>query len=334
MKYALLVLGTGAGLGVLMSAYYSVPLFVEIRYFFYGQSTDHFVAHNFLPMARFFIERWTFFGPDVATRGNILQGGLIEGGVLIVGLAYVFIARNKLGKSLTAWMAILLVGYMLSMLPLSEMVYKHTFMNAIQHPWRMLSGYSIVVPILAGLCVHKLTYSRRVIAVLVLIVAIGCLRFPQLYTKNARIIPQKSYFITPENTHGLIMNTVWMGDARSYPYQKVKGSIIEGSGTILTRQEGGIEHVYEVQASTPIRMLDYTFYFPGWEVLVDGNTFTNIEFQDPSYRGLITFIVPEGSHRVVVRFRETKVRMLGNILSLIGMIGAGVYAWYVLKKKK
>ena len=62
-------------------------------------------------------------------------------------------------------------------------------------------------------------------------------------------------------------------------------------------------------------MIDYTFYFPGWKAYVDGKPAT-IEFQNPNYRGVITYLVPQGKHTVVLRYEDTKIRLLGKILTV------------------
>ena len=61
--------------------------------------------------------------------------------------------------------------------------------------------------------------------------------------------------------------------------------------------------------------MDYTFYFPGWKVFIDKKEIP-FEFQDPQYRGMITYNVPPGSHTVEVIFMDTQVRKLAKIISL------------------
>ncbi len=56
------------------------------------------------------------------------------------------------------------------------------------------------------------------------------------------------------------------------------------------------------------------YYFPGWQVLVDGARVTPSP-SDPD--GLLTFPVPAGRHAVTVRFRETPLRVAADVLSLI-----------------
>jgi hypothetical protein len=83
-------------------------------------------------------------------------------------------------------------------------------------------------------------------------------------------------------------------------------------------------------------MVDNTFYFPGWTVEIDGVS-TPIEFQDPVFRGIITYKIPQGDHTVRVSFKDTKVRMLSTLLSLMGLFGLGVITcllYYPKSRKK
>ncbi len=76
---------------------------------------------------------------------------------------------------------------------------------------------------------------------------------------------------------------------------------------------------YKIAAQQKIRMVDNTFYFPGWKVYIDGKE-TLIEFQDMNYRGIITYYVPAGNHDILVRFEDTKVRRVANSISMATLI--------------
>ena len=113
-----------------------------------------------------------------------------------------------------------------------------------------------------------------------------------------------------------MMNTIWIGKTEDYPTRTTQGKIIEGKGQITSEVIKNSERQYSVDASTSVKMLDYTFYFPGWTVYIDGQK-TTIEFQDPKYRGIITYNVPSGKHTILVKFEDTKIRLLGKVLTLI-----------------
>ena len=68
-----------------------------------------------------------------------------------------------------------------------------------------------------------------------------------------------------------------------------------------------------------MRIADATFYFPGWKVAIDGKPI-EVEFQDPNYRGIITFHVPEGKHLVEVNFQRTKLRIFADTITFLSFI--------------
>ena len=79
------------------------------------------------------------------------------------------------------------------------------------------------------------------------------------------------------------------------------------------------------------RVVENTLYFPGWTVYVDGVR-TEIQYQDPAYRGLITFAVPSGAHTIHIVFEDTKLRKLATLVSevnigLMVIAAIGVCLW-------
>ena len=72
---------------------------------------------------------------------------------------------------------------------------------------------------------------------------------------------------------------------------------------------------------------------PGWKVWVDGKE-APIEYQDLNWRGVITYPVPVGEHKVVVKFTRTKVRLIADLISLISFIGLVSYVVFKKDVKK
>ena len=68
-----------------------------------------------------------------------------------------------------------------------------------------------------------------------------------------------------------------------------------------------------------VNIVDNTFYFPGWHVVVDKQE-VPIEFQNEAYRGLITFKIPPGIHQVEIKFTDTKLRLVADIISFATVI--------------
>ncbi len=110
----------------------------------------------------------------------------------------------------------------------------------------------------------------------------------------------------------------------------MKGEIIAGEGKITEREEKNSQRSYAVTSDKGVRMVDNTFYFPGWNVYIDGVK-TNIQFQDPEYRGVITYDVPPGEHTIEIKFEDTKLRLLSKIMSIFSISG---FLIFVIMRKK
>ena len=214
------------------------------------------------------------------------------------------------------------IVYIIFTLPITELLYqKWTLLGNIQHPWRMLTGYIIIPPILFAF-LFEATHHKKVVLV-IFIFAIAFFRFPQLYGKNYTDTPQKSFFETYDNLHGTHMNTVWMGEVRDYPFKKEKIEIIEGRGSISEQQILNSSRRFKINALTQVTLVDHTFYFPGWKTFIDGVEIP-IQFQDPAQRGVITYQVPAGESEISTIFTRTKPRILGEIISIVSLTIIGL----------
>jgi uncharacterized membrane protein len=113
-------------------------------------------------------------------------------------------------------------------------------------------------------------------------------------------------------------NTIWAGNPpEKFPFQRIE--IIEGKGKINNFFKKSIYQRFSINAETEVNVVSRTLFFPGWRVFVDKKE-VPIEFQDPNYRGLITFRVPQGEHDVEIRFTRTKDRIIGEFFSLTSFL--------------
>jgi uncharacterized membrane protein YfhO len=71
-------------------------------------------------------------------------------------------------------------------------------------------------------------------------------------------------------------------------------------------------------------------HFPGWRVWVDG---TEAKIEDNNKYKLITVTVPKGQHEVRGKFTSPPVRLAGNALTLICLIGLiTLILWYETRR--
>lgn len=319
-------------LGVGMGLYFILPLFLETKYLYFGLEKNH-LSPQFLSWKNFFGENWFYFyNTDIAPRGQFIQIGIIECASVILGCMWVLTTLFKKGlqgilslPGVTVLSALLIL-FLTSVLAIP--FYQHiSVLTDVQFPWRFLSLFIFLPPIFIAAFFQK---ARSVVLVFLFILLVGLVRFPQIYGKNYTNYPVQSYYFTKYNLFPIFMNTIWTGKTEDYPVEKTKIGIISGTGKITATTIRNSSRLYVLNAQTPLRVVDYTFYFPGWHVYVDGKD-TLIEFQDPQYRGVITYAIPAGQHNIRVVLQDTTIQKFGKILSVLFI---GLFALVFIFRKK
>ncbi len=321
------------GLGALLAAFYLVPLFGEIKYFYYGSGISHLIDNQYLSLENYLHPAWYYFrNGDIGPRAQYIQMGSLEEVIFVVAtlLAIWSVYKKQTKKFISLYVGVILGAVAIFLtLPQSDIIYKHFLpLNNIQHPWRMMTALIFIPPFLFSDLMErvakKIQYKQLLLVGVVLFLVVY--RLPQAYGKNYIFYPESMYFYTITNLHGTNLNTVWTGNTRDYPVKAQKYEVIEGSGKVTKAKVGnGFRH-YSIEATEPIRMADYTFYFPGWKLLVDGQP-TPIEFQDPNYRGVITYKLPAGTHQVDLVFGDTTMRKAGKLLSVFALVVTVGWLW-------
>ncbi len=307
-------------LGVGISSYFFLPLQKEIQYFYYGQSSNHLTPNSYLTIQSYFQNRWEYFTTlDIVHRGFIVNVGILE--TLVVLFSIIIVPILMLKK--TAPKSIFIFALSISLILIFLLSKWSTFLyenidtlSNVQFQWRMLSSFVFLPPILFA---YLLSLFNKKIVMTLLIILIYISAFPQMYGKNHTNFPEGYYHFTPLNLHATVMNTIWSGESDSYPLKKDQGQIIEGDGALRLKEYKNTRREYTISSNDKVKLVDNTFYFPGWNLYIDGKKET-IEFQDPKYRGVITYIVPPGNHEILLLFENTKTRQLGLVLSAISAI--------------
>ncbi len=315
-------LGAFSLIGLGASGYFIVPLFLEIKYFYYGLSGNHLTPGNFLSLSNYLDPKWYYFTQiNILPRGFVVNFGLLETLIVIIGIIFVLLIKVKKIKikneSLLFFAIITSIVIIFFTSVFSKFIYENiNIVGNIQFPWRLFSVLIFLPPIIAAVILEKINSK---VLILCLIIIICVLRLPQLYGKNYVKFSEDYYSFTKLNLHAIVMNPIWTGKSEDYPVKSEKAEILEGEGVILEKDINNSTRTYKIKADTTLKMVDYTFYFPGWNLYID-KALAPIEFQDPAQRGVITYQVPPGEHTIELKFEDTRVRMLGKLVSLVSVI--------------
>ncbi len=303
-------------LGFFMSSFFWIPAFFEGKYTLRDIVTKGDLRDRFVAPLAFVYSSWNYGG------GNELSKSL--GVVQWIGIVASAILFWKIRKSAVRWMTggtlIILFGSLFLMTAQSEFIWQRvTLLQKFQFPWRLLT-ISVIATSAIGAIVASVIPKRfgGIIVIFVTVVS-GMTIFSMWRAKEYSVRPEEFYTGIYESTTDTGESSpIWsVRFMERKPVAPIE--IIDGQATITSRERSTTLHQYEITAARPTRIVDNTLYFPGWKVYIDG-TDTLIEFQDPNYRGLMTFWMGVGKHMVEVRFSETKLRRTANLLSIVGVI--------------
>lgn len=317
-----------------LSAFFLMPAFMEGKYTLRDIVTSGGeYARSFVVWKDFFIPTWNYGGTLVLGK----QIGVVHWvGVFgaITAIYYLYKKRNKLwkiclGSFLIFWITLFLMTS--SSNPIWQAI---TILQKFQFPWRFLSVTVFLSALMGGILLALVKNKYKKVVLLIFIIA--------LLIVNKNYWHAQGFLQKEEGFYkGIYAGTTDTGESAPIwsirfmeKRPELKIEIIEGYGEVKEIKRSFTKREYQVEAKENVRILENTLYFPGWTVLVDGKP-EIIEFQDQNHRGLITFNVDKGIHKVNIDYRETKVRLLANIISAVSLLIIGgliVFSSLSLKK--
>lgn len=320
-------LGVVAGLG--LAAFFWIPAFWEGKYTLRDIVTRGEIVERFVPWNDFFKSGWNYGGGSEFSKeiGWLIWLALITSSLLLI--------RDRKRINTHVWMAStgIFVISIFMMTGLSKIIWESVSILAkFQFPWRFLTLSVFSGAILVGQTVAWLGKWQKIAVVVVLVLAISGTQ--EMWRANEYKEFDERYFtgLYPGTTDTGESSPIWsVRFMEKFPIAPLE--VIEGEAEIKFLSRSGSKHVYNIDARSPVRLVENTLYFPGWTVFVDGEI-VETEFQDANYRGLMTFGLREGSHNVEILFQDTKLRKTANYISLFTFIGGLVIvSGYIWQKK-
>ena len=299
-----------------LSAFFWLPALYEGKYTLQDIVTKGQIV-GFERFSRLIWSPWNYLG----TGSLNVQLGILQWLAVVSAPVLVWLFWRKKDKTWLFFL-FLFIFFCLAifmMLPISRPIYlKLPLLQKFQFTWRFLSLAIFPPTVFIGAFIYLLPKKLKLFVVCCLLFVVLLLNKNYWYAKN--FIHEDDSFYTriyPGTTDTGELAPRWsVRFMEEFP--KAPMEVIDGQATIEIVDRSTTRHEFKVIAEKPTRLVENTLYFPGWDVLVDGQP-TAIQFQDPAYRGLMTFNISEGKHQIVVRFRETKFRLFANLISLAGV---------------
>ena len=309
-----------------VSAFFWIPAMLEAKYTLRDivMRGDTFAVH-FPSLKQLIIPSWGYDNSIPGDKDDLsFQIGLIQWGAFITGLIALWKHKTSSNRWL-GWFAI--VTFLISvflLLNISLLAWKILpLIKNFQFPWRFLTLPAFASGILAALVVSspprwlsRLLGGGIIMAALLLTYSYWrpiSWNFPP----EAKLISE--YLGTSDTGESVPRWAIRFQEKRAdNTLGMVEGEDFES--TINTRISELHEHT--ITAVVPTKVSENTLYFPGWKVYIDGQE-VPISYEDISWRGVIIYTVPKGTHNIRVVFEETKVRKVANMITIIsfGIIG-------------
>jgi uncharacterized membrane protein len=329
--YSFIYIGIGFGL----AAFFWMPALLEGKFTLRDIVTKGEALKRFVPFTMFLYSPWGYGGGNDTTKFL----GFAQWVGIVVSVVSIFIFKVK--RTVLAVLLFLLACSLFIMTSSSSFIWKQVMiLQNFQFPWRFLSISVFLAAVLGALAIDAFLEKIRNKNAQIICLTVFCL-FTVFCT--VQMWKPRGYAVKPESFYaGVYPGTTDTGE--SSPIWSVRFmehtalhpmEVIAGEVTIQELSRSTTIHIYRVSVTKQSILLENTLFFPGWRIYVDGVQ-TEVQFQDPTYRGLMTFQVDKGEHEIQVIFGTTKIRTYAEYIS-IGSIVLLIFLWgasLIWKQKK
>ncbi|KKR88137.1 MAG: hypothetical protein UU34_C0001G0134 [Candidatus Curtissbacteria bacterium GW2011_GWA1_41_11] len=317
IKYSLFFL-TAIFFGFLLSGYQWIPMIFEQKYINLDETYFNLYQGHFLSVHQLF---------RIPVKGIItgtgIQIGITQITILVITfifLIYKIFKRQKinLASLLFFYTTIFFIFLITEYSAIIWSLFKP--LQTILFPWRLLTFITFACAFLGASFIKELEKNKYISLIVIMTVffaiypsrhflkGYGWHSFSDDYYYNYQDVTKSDIYFLPKNAH------------KNYESLALKPvSIIKGSGEIIINKK--VTNLIKVEANLDSESIIqlHTMFLPGWELKVNGKIWPIISNR-PGFNGLILGKIPTGNHTIELQFKETIIRKLSDIVSLISFI--------------
>jgi len=294
--------------GVGVSAFFWIPALFDLQYTVFAKTPVSNINNYF---ASFGLVGWSTAFIILAAVILILSG---------------LIKIKRLRLTFLMFIISILSIYLAS--SLSAFWWKILPSSFVQFPFRFLSLTIPSVAFLSACLVSVFAKRKQIVMGFIILVLVFFSAFLYLMPKTFQNFPD-SYYSTNQDTT-TVKNEYMPKWVQNIPQvmAAVKVQNLTSSETINILQATANKTSFLVSLNNSETIQINTIYFPGWYAYVNGRQ-TEILYNNPE--GLINLRLDKGVNNVQVKFKETPVRFLSDLVSLASLFG--LLGLVLLKKK-
>lgn len=332
----------GIILGLLLSSYFWVPAIVESNLMKYD-TVFNFYDHY--PALKQFITPYWGYGASVPGNYDTMSFymGLTGIVVMAIGTILFLLKKDKFSKEeqiFVGWSVFVVLISVFMMNFRSAWFWRNLpLLPYFQFPWRFLAMITLFSPFFL-IAIHKFSDNKFVKLVPFAVIFFSLFLNFNYFKTSEYLGRMDDYYINryiPVPTASeeyLKTSEEYLRLPKENEKRPEKNS--PRAYTINDNAVLGVEEINalnaKIKTSSEIDfVLNYNKYnYPGWKATIDGKK-TEIISGKPY--GQISFLVPSGSHTVEVKYGESALRLVFNLVSLVSVSGV-VYVLIKQRKNK
>lgn len=308
-------------LGIGLSAFFWLPAMVEKQFIRYDQLMQGIYLDQFPSLRQIIYSPWGYglSHPKLPEGGMSYSIGLIHLLVVIILTLMLFFFRKK--KMFFTLGVFIITSFVISiffMLELSLPLWKSLpFLAYIQFPVRILVVPTFVASIASALCVYYLPKRKLVFAILLGLVLYANRNHLGI---NQKYDPGEEYYTSLKtSTTSFDENLpIWVSKIKTDPTPS-KFTFLSGEGAVKILENKSVKIWAEIESTQTATIRFNQYFFPGWEIVVDGSR-AQFDYLRGEDSGLPIFSIDKGKHLVKVEFKNTLIRDIADKISIITVI--------------
>ncbi len=259
---------------------------------------------------------------DILTKSNNVNHLAVQIGIvhlILTILAIIYVRSNYV-----IFFSFLLLGVLFFMSSLSSMLWENIpLVQYVQFPNRLFTIVALLTSLLGGFFVSHILKNegrKESINVVILSLLIAFSSFNHIGSEE-HVIYNDGDFTSEkirEFNAGLTYDLDYFprGAVRFSNIEiKDKVEVVRGNAQVSIMAEKSTFIGFETDGDASLLRINI-YYFPGWTAYVDGKR--TVLKTDES--GLIALDIPEGRHKILLKFEDTPVRKFSTILSIFAFM--------------
>lgn len=322
--------------GLILSAFFFLPNAFESKFVHIETLTQgyfNYLAHFLSIKQALFSTYWDYGGSEYGIYDTMMLGiGVLHFIIPLTFLMGALVTKSKHIKTLTLFLLLSLVAIFMTH---SKSTFLWEFIGVlkfVQFPWRFLSVSTFFLSLSVGFIGVVVANSKtNFLIMFISLILIILFYHPYSRPKDWIHISDAEKFSGDSWQKQLTISIfdylpiyAKMPPGTESPHTPV---FQDGSAQTVSGKLGTDWQRWEVEVSSnSVKVIFPTYYFPGFEVYVNGNK-SDIDYNNDL--GLIAVHLSKGKNVVEVKMTNTPIRNGGNVLSFIGLLAIP----YVLIKK-